>query len=143
MSNIQRLKEAPNTSWTSLIGSSPGRMLTGRQSHINQKSKEVLFYKLSSSNFWRLINLTKICYWTMQKSGICCSFAIFLNALCSKIYWFGTLSNMYAHGPLRSIGKKEQLFYDITLNSKKRNDTSILSKWNSTSAIHNFIPCTQ
>ena len=80
------LRRPPTQSWTSLIGSSPGHMQPGRQSHINQKSKEALFYEhLPVPTSYRLIF-----YWRKfaTEPGIRDAFVAVLqfslNFLCSK-----------------------------------------------------------
>jgi len=86
------LRKPPTNAWTSLIGSSPGHMLSGRQSHVNLKSKEAWFYEhlpvliLAINLFWR-----KTCYWTQilfsQNNNRCYSLAFSLNCICFETYW--------------------------------------------------------
>ena len=109
-------------------------MLPGRQSHINQKSKEFWFYE-----HFHLFDETK------HKTCVCYNIAIFLNFLCFKYTDWRFLSNTYAHGPLCSLGKRHICFLTFTLAKSKKGETSLLwlLKQNSKEKMyHEFIPCT-
>ena len=120
MSKILRFKEAPNISWTSLIGSSPGRMLSGRQSQINQKLKEAWFYEhLPVLFLWTdefdenlLLNGAKNLH-VLQ----CC---YFLEFLCLKYTDRRFSSNTYAHGPFRLSEKRHICFLKFALGNSKK-----------------------
>ena len=131
MPKTMRFKEAPNKSWTSLIGSSPGRVLLGRQSHINQKSKEAWCYEhlpVLTSIDWFL--LTKICYWTVHAWCLCCSVAIFFEFKCSKYTDWCFNVHQVRTRPTPFTGKKEtSVFWNMRqLTVKKRNDTLLTHK---------------
>ena len=60
-------------------------MQSGRQSHVNLKSKEVLFYELR--HFQLMIDFerkiaTEPCCPVRRTDGRCCSFGIFLEFIC-------------------------------------------------------------
>ena len=85
-------KEAPTNAWTSLIGSSPGHMLSGRQSHVSLKSKEAWFYEhlpvltfatnLLMKNL--LLNTNSVFHRIINR---CYSFGVFLELHMFGIYW--------------------------------------------------------
>ena len=116
-----RTKEAPNISWTSLIGSSPGRMLSGRQSHVNQKSKEVWFYE-------NLPVLTSIDWFIWQKfateRGIRDAYVAVsqfsLNLNVRNILIGVLMYTKYAHGQLHFSEKGTSVFS----NTLKKNCTT-------------------
>ena len=107
-----RFKEAPTNTWTSLIGSSPGHMLSGRQSHVNLKSKEAWFYEhlpvlaLAINLFWR-----KTCYWTQilfsQNNNRCYSLAFSLNCIC---FWNILIGYVF---PMRTYWSSRLYFRDV------------------------------
>ena len=126
------LRRPPTLSWTSLIGSSPGHMQSGRRSHINQKSKEAWFYEhLPVPTSYRLIF-----YWLKfaTERGIrdaCVAvLQFYLNFLCSKYtdWCFNVHQVRIRSTPF--TGKKEtSVFWNmLQLTVKKRTDTSLTHK---------------
>ena len=114
-----RWKEAPNISWTSLIGSSPGHMQSGRQSHINQKSKEAWFYEhlpVPTSIDWFFIdeNLLLNGAFVMLVLQYCNFLWIFYvrNILIGVLMY-----TKYAHGQLRLSEKRKHLFSETCASS--------------------------
>ena len=116
------LRRPPTLSWTSLIGSSPGHMQSGRQSHINQKSKEALFYEhLPVPTSYRLIF-----YWRKFatepyiRDALVAVLQFSLNFYVRDILIGVLMYTKYAHGQLRCSEKREHLFSETcTSNSKK------------------------
>ena len=132
MSIWWNLRRPPTLSWTSLIGSSPGHMQSGRQSHINQKSKEALFYEhLPVPTSYRLIF-----YWRKfaTEGGIRDAYVAVLqfslNFYVRNILIGVLMYTKYAHGQLRWSEKRgTYVFWNMRqLTVKKRNDTSLTHK---------------
>ena len=123
------LRRPPTQSWTSLIGSSPGHMQSGRQSHINQKSKEALFYEhLPVPTSYRLIF-----YWRTFATEPCIRdalVAVFFEFLCSRYtdWCFNVHQVRTRSTPL--IGKKGNICFlkHTPVTVKKRNDTFLTHK---------------
>ena len=88
-----RLKEARNTLITSFIGSSPGRMQSGRQSQVNLNFEEVFGFINKSLPvlvhndqllLWRKF-ATEHCYPVCRTICTCCSWCNFLEFICLTI----------------------------------------------------------
>jgi len=126
------LRRPPTLSWTSLIGSSPGHMQSGRQSHINQKSKEAWFFE-------HLPVPTSIDWFFIDENLLLNRAYVMLLLQCCNFLWTFYVRNIligvlmytkYAHGQLRLSGERgTSVFWNMCqLTVKKRNDTSLTHK---------------
>ena len=116
------VRRPPTQSWTSLIGSSPGHMQSGRQSHINQKSKEAWFYE-------HLPVPTSIDWFFIDENLLLNRAYVMLLLQCCNFLWTFYVRNIligvliytkYAYGQLRLPEKRNICFLKHALANSKQ-----------------------
>ena len=116
----------PTNAWTSLTGSSPGHMLSGRRSHVSLKSKEAWFYEhlpvlTLATNLLtkKLATEPEFCFRRIITDVTVLAFS--LNCICLEyIDWLDVYFPMRTYGYSRLYFGKENICLAVTFRNSKK-----------------------